>query len=174
MADQKKPTKWDAWRDRWTSEQGLSIIAGYLRDGMTIETLCKTVIGCAKVTIYEWAKKSDELKDTLTITREAADMQVENSLFKKATGYKYTEQQLDRDGNPTDVERYMAPDVKAQALWLLNRRKKQWQEKQVIETQQSIQIQEAQGASQSILAALKARDIANMAAKKDDGGLPDE
>lgn len=122
----KPKTRVTALFDRWTSENGLATIAGYLRTGTTIEELCKKVIHISKCTFYGWCKKSPELKETSLVTREDADMIVENALFRKAIGYTYTEKFIAKDGEVHVVERQCPADVKAQELWLRNRRTSQW------------------------------------------------
>lgn len=116
--------------EKWTSENGLAIIAGYLRNGATIADICKNVLCVSRVTFYKWCKRSEALKETATITREAADMIVENSLFKRAVGFKYKEETMTRDG-PIEIERYCPADVKAQELWLRNRRPSKWRLDQI-------------------------------------------
>ena len=69
--------------------------------------------------------------------KEVVDIEVENALLKRAMGYttKIKEQKLDKDGNVVELEReiHVAPDTTAQILWLKNRQKEKWRDKQEVE-----------------------------------------
>lgn len=153
---QAKKARANVQYDRWTSSNGLDIISGYLRSGTTIEELCKNVLKVSRTTFYKWCKKNHELQNVSLNTMEQADMIVENALFKKATGFMYSEECSTQDG-PVMITRYAQPDVKAQQLWLMNRRSKNWKQKQVVEIDDKTK--EEQSASRAILDALKNRTI---------------
>ena len=61
--------------------------------------------------------------------KDWADVQVENALFKRATGHDYEEMTWE-DGKLTKVvKKHIAGDVTAQIFWLKNRRPDLWRDK---------------------------------------------
>ena len=100
----------------WISEDGLILIEGWARDGLTDEQIAHNM-GIATGTLYEWKKKYHELAEALKKTKEIVDRQVENALFKKA----------------------MSGDTTALIFWLKNRRPQDWRDKR--ETQLSGNVQ---------------------------------
>lgn len=100
----------------WISEDGLILIEGWARDGLTDEQIAHNM-GIATGTLYEWKKKYPEMAESLKKTKEVVDRQVENALFKKA----------------------MSGDTTALIFWLKNRRPQDWRDKR--ETQLSGNVQ---------------------------------
>lgn len=100
----------------WISEDGLILIEGWARDGLTDEQIAHNM-GIATGTLYEWKKKYHEMAEALKKTKEIVDRQVENALFKKA----------------------MSGDTTALIFWLKNRRPQDWRDKR--ETQLSGNVQ---------------------------------
>ena len=100
----------------WISEDGLVLIEGWARDGLTDEQIAHNM-GIATGTLYEWKKKYHEMAEALKKTKEVVDRQVENALFKKA----------------------MSGDTTALIFWLKNRRPQDWRDKR--ETQLSGTVQ---------------------------------
>ncbi len=70
-------------RFEWITPEKLLLIAGWRRNGLTIEEIAKN-IGIGLSTFYEWMDKSPEIVDNLKIGKEEADTMVENALFKNA------------------------------------------------------------------------------------------
>ena len=93
---------------RWLEPDGLTLLEGWARDGLTDEQIAKNC-GCNAGTLYEWKKKYPEISDALKKGKEVVDYEVENALLQSA-----------RDGNTT-----------AQIFWLKNRRPDKWRDKQL-------------------------------------------
>ena len=74
----------------WIEGEGLTKIAAWSRNGLTQEDIAHN-IGCSLSTFKEWIKKYPALSATMKITREVADIRVENALYKRAVGYEYEE-----------------------------------------------------------------------------------
>jgi hypothetical protein len=100
----------------WISEDGLILIEGWARDGLTDEQIAHN-IGIRRSTLSEWKKTFPDIADALKKTKEVVDRQVENALFKKA----------------------MSGDTTALIFWLKNRRPQDWRDKR--ETQLSGNVQ---------------------------------
>jgi hypothetical protein len=100
----------------WISEDGLILIEGWARDGLTDEQIAHN-IGIRRSTLSEWKKTFPDIADALKKTKEVVDRQVENALFKKAC-----------EGDTT-----------AMIFWLKNRRPNDWRDKR--ETQLSGNVQ---------------------------------
>lgn len=91
-------------------------------------------------TIYRWKLEFEEFCNSIKAAKEIADERVVRSLYQKATGYNYVEQQafkikVDRDKEEievADVERHAPADTTAAIFWLKNRQKDQWRDKQEV------------------------------------------
>ena len=91
----------------WLTNEGLLKIEGWARDGLTDEQIAIN-IGIKRPTLYDWKKKYSDISDALKRGKEIVDRQVENALFKSATGYEYTERTakvVDRDEEVIEAER---------------------------------------------------------------------
>ena len=102
MAKVGRKTKYDDFIDR----KGLVLVEGWARDGLTDLQISKN-IGVAMSTFCDWKNKHPEFSETLKRSKDVADYEVENALFKKAK----------------------MGDVTAQIFWLKNRKPKQWRDK---------------------------------------------
>lgn len=116
----------------WLEPDQLARIQGWARDGLTMEQIAYNM-NINKTTLYKWQKKSDNLTNALKVSRDSADRQVENALFKNAIGFHYTEEQLTDDGAVVEVKKYSKPNTTAQIFWLKNRKPDEWREKQNVE-----------------------------------------
>ena len=92
----------------WLTEDGLTLLEGWARDGLTDEQIAHNV-GITATTLYEWKKRFPEISEALKKGKEVVDFQVENALLQSAL-----------EGNIT-----------AQIFWLKNRQKVKWKDKPV-------------------------------------------
>jgi transposase len=91
-----------------------------------------------RATIYRWKHTVPEFCDAIKSGKEIADERVERSLYQKATGYNFTEQQAIKvkveqhkeEVEVVDVERHSPADTTAAIFWLKNRRSAAWRDKQ--------------------------------------------
>lgn len=90
----------------WLTEEGLLLLEGWARDGLTDEQIANNC-GITASTLYEWKKRFAEISDTLKRGKEVVDYEVENALLNKALG----------------------GDTTAQIFWLKNRRPDRWRDK---------------------------------------------
>lgn len=111
-------------------------IAAWCRDGLTDKEIGQ-LIGVSHTTFIKYKKLEVEFLDALKINKNIADIQVENSLFKRANGYEYEETvkeiHTDDDGKVKSkhvkkTTKQVAPDVTAQIFWLKNRKMKEWRD----------------------------------------------
>ena len=119
----------------WISEEGLLLVGGWSKDGLTEKEISEK-IGINPDTLNEWKNRFPEFSDAIKKNKEWADRRVENSLFKRATGYEYVEetQELRFDKNTGEyvlkttkrVKKHMPPDTTAQIFWLKNRKPASW------------------------------------------------
>ena len=100
----------------WKSKDGLLLIEGWARDGLTDEQIAHN-IGINVATLYKWKKQYSEICNALKKTKEIVDREVENALYKKA----------------------LSGDTTALIFWLKNRRPNDWRDKR--ETQLSGNVQ---------------------------------
>ena len=123
----------------WLTKEGLTLIEGWAKDGLTDEQIA-TNIGVTTTTLYDWKKKYADFSDALKKGKETSDYEVENALFKSATGYEYEERKEVQevvDGvmrKRVEITRKQFPPNATSAIfWLKNRKPDKWRNKQGIE-----------------------------------------
>ena len=116
----------------WLEPEKLILIEGWARDGLTDEQIAKN-IGISKQTFYDWKKKYADFSDSLKNGKEVIDIQVENSLLKRALGYEYEEVSEKFEGGILTerkiTKKQVVPDTTAQIFWLKNRKPSVWRDK---------------------------------------------
>ncbi|AKO92695.1 transposase [Priestia filamentosa] len=128
--------------EKWLTEEGLVLLEGWARDGLTDEQIAYNV-GISRSTLNEWKKRYSDISDALKRGKEVVDLQVENALLKRALGYEYEEiteeSQWNKEAKQYElvvtkrVKKRQAPDTTAQIFWLKNRRPDKWRDKQDVE-----------------------------------------
>jgi transcriptional regulator with XRE-family HTH domain len=128
--------------EKWITEEGLVLLEGWARDGLTDEQIAYNV-GVSRSTLNDWKKKYPDISDALKKGKEVVDLQVENALLKRALGYEYEEVTQESQWNEKSnkyelvitkcVKKRQAPDTTAQIFWLKNRRPDKWRDKQDVE-----------------------------------------
>lgn len=113
----------------WLEEDKLILLEGWARDGLSLEQIAKN-IGIAEKTIYEWKNKESKICEALKKGKEVADYEVENAVFKRATGYTYEEKTYENGLLVKTVVKEVAPDTTAQIYWLKHRQREKWGEKE--------------------------------------------
>lgn len=123
----------------WLTEEGLLKLKAWARDGLIDEDIAANM-GIVRSTLGEWKKNYPPIADALKEGKEVADIRVENALYKKATGYKYTE--VTKEANSSGelvvtktVTKEVQPDIAAQIFWLKNRKPDIWRDKQKVEVE---------------------------------------
>ncbi len=118
--------------ERWLEPDGLLLLEGWARDGLTDEELADK-IGINPCTLYDWKNKYPKISEALKKGKEVVDIQVENALLKRAMGYDYQEEKIersDKDGiKVVQTLKHVPGDTTAQIFWLKNRRPDKWRDK---------------------------------------------
>lgn len=131
----KTVTKRGKFHD-WISDEGLTLIEGWARDGLTdAEIMGRMGIGSS--TYYTWQKRFPEIRDALKKGKEVIDMEVEQALLKRAMGYDYVEvtDSVDTMPNGDQIKRttrhhkHMAGNTTAGIFWLKNRQPEKWRDR---------------------------------------------
>ncbi len=124
----------------WLTGDGLTLLEGWARDGLTDDSIADK-IGISRSTLSDWKNKFPDISDALKKGKEVVDIQVENALLKRALGYDYQEEKIersDKDGiKVTQTLKHIPPDTTAQIFWLKNRRPDKWRDKPVDGKQQT-------------------------------------
>jgi len=118
-------------------------LAGRSKAGLTDIEVAEH-LGVAVRTVHRWKKDHPEFAKALIETKALLDSRVEISLFRRATGYRYTEVEVTLEGG-AEVRRVVRekealPDVNACKLWLTNRDPAAWKDKQEVEHSGTIEI----------------------------------
>lgn len=116
---------------QWIDPQGLMMLEGWARDGLTDEQIAHNC-GISRTTLHQWKKQFPELSEALKRGKEVVDYEVENALLKRALGYEYTEvmtEESDVGAKRRETTKQAVPDIKAQIFWLKNRKPGKWRDK---------------------------------------------
>ena len=124
----------------WLTEEGLLLIEGWARDGLTDKQIAQN-IGINEATLCRWKKEHLQIMQVLKKGKEVVDRQVENALHKNATGFYYDEEVVTNAGDVVTVKKYSKPNVTAGIFWIKNRNPEKWRDKQEIEqTNRTIEV----------------------------------
>lgn len=125
--------------DEWLTEDGLTLLECWARDGLTDEQIMKNMGIKSTSTFYGYKKRYPKISNALKKGKEIVDYEVENSLLKRAKGFEYTEVTKETKWNPSlekfelivskEITKYVVPDTTAQIYWLKNRKPKKWRDK---------------------------------------------
>lgn len=114
----------------WLSEEGLTLIAGWRRNGIPIKDVIANYIGVSPTGFYGWYRESEDLRKACVVSAEIANSSVENALYRRAVGYDYWEEQWEMvEGQLVLVKKFkkhLPPDTKAILHWLFNRMPTVW------------------------------------------------
>jgi hypothetical protein len=117
--------------DYWLTDEGLDLIRGWCRRGLTNEQIAHNM-GIGITTLTRWRKKHGQLESAIKTSKDVANILVENALFKRAIGYDADEITSYRDKESGEmiitkrVQKHYAPDVRAISMWLMNRLPQLW------------------------------------------------
>lgn len=114
-----RPTKFN--------ENLTSKIIEWTQNGKTVEQIAE-LLDINPGTLRNWWRANPEFFIAIREARQVADELVEASLFRKAVGYRYTEEALSKDG-PVPVQRLAHPDTTACVFWLKNRKPEEWRDR---------------------------------------------
>jgi len=97
-----------------------------------IDTELADFFNVSEQTINTWKKKHPSFLESIKRGKEIADMEVANSLYKKATGYETKDVKIFQyEGMPVKVPyiKEYQPDTTSIIFWLKNRRPDKWRDK---------------------------------------------
>ena len=114
--------------EKWLEPDGLILIEGWARSGLTEEQIAHN-IGITSVTLWDWKNKYPNLFNAIKKGKEVIDFEVENALLKRALGYEYDEITYENGKETKRVTKQVVPDTTAQIFWLKNRKPNEWRDK---------------------------------------------
>jgi transcriptional regulator with XRE-family HTH domain len=114
--------------EEWLTPDGITRLEAWARDGLTDEQIANNM-GVSIATLYNYKRDHLVILEALKRGKEVVDIQIENALFKRASGYYFTEEVSTKNGIER-IEKYSHPDTTAQIFWLKNRKPKEWRDKQ--------------------------------------------
>lgn len=93
-------------------------------------------LGRSERTIRTWKAEHPEFGEAMRVGKEAADARVEQSLYRRATGYSFDALKIDTYQGRVIKTRYVEhipPDVTACIFWLKNRKPDEWRDVKAVE-----------------------------------------
>lgn len=118
-------------------------LQAWARDGLTDDQIARN-IGINRSTLSDWKKRFSDISTALKKGKEVVDIEVENALHKRATGYKTVETIKEMVKNPESGElelktmkqviKEVPPETAAAIFWLKNRKRDTWQDKHEVKT----------------------------------------
>ena len=123
-------SKYEEWKKNNEINEKLILIEGWSRDGLSQQQIANN-LGINVDTLIEYKKKYSDFFEALKKGKEVADYEVENAVFKRATGYTYEEKTYENGNLVKTVVKEVAPDTTAQIYWLKHRQREKWGEKEV-------------------------------------------
>jgi transposase-like protein len=116
----------------WLEPDGLLRLEAWARDGLTDKQIAHN-IGVTEQTLNVWKKKYPSFSESLKRGKEIIDIEVENALLKRATGFIVilNKAKVLNDGQVIkyEEEQYYPPDPLSIFYWLKNRTNGKWQDK---------------------------------------------
>lgn len=137
----------------WLSEDNLTRIRGWARDGLTDKQIAEKKIGISERTFCNWKKDYPAILSALKEGKHPVDIEVEDSLLKSAKGFTVTVRKAiklrtvkEKDGMKlteerieyVDEEQYIKPEVVAQIYWAKNRMPDKWRDKPIAENSEEV------------------------------------
>ena len=131
--------------EQWQTENGLVLLKGWAREGMSLGQIAKRC-GVSEQMLNRWQKQDKEIANALAQSRELADRMLEDALYERAKGYTVLVEkqvkckQVDYDPNtgkklreweemvPVKEEVYVAGNMTAMQFWLKNRKPEIWKQ----------------------------------------------
>lgn len=137
--------------ESWITEDGLTILRGKARDGLTNEEIARSVIGINPATIYEWIKKFPEIGEAIKKGREPIAIKIEDSFYSRCDWVQKEETReelYETEGGKkarkiVRTKRWFPPDTAALIFALKNLRKDKFREKQLDDIEGSATLAEA-------------------------------
>lgn len=134
--------------NEWLEEDGLLKLQAWARDGHTDEQIAE-LIGISRRTLYDWKNKFAPISHALKRGKEVVDIEVENSLLKRAMGYSYEEEKTyiqEVDGKVTKrkeiTTKHIPSDTTAMIFWLKNRKPEAWRDRKDIDMSMDVNTEE--------------------------------
>lgn len=128
--------------ETFETKEVLLRIQGWARDGLTEAQIAEN-LDVSYATFRRYKKASEQIQEALKNSKDIADRNVENALYKRAMGYDYdevtSERKLNADTGQHElmvtkiIHKHVLPDVTAQIFWLKNRKPEEWRDKRIVE-----------------------------------------
>ena len=126
--------------DEWISEDGLLVIKGWARDGLTNQDIAKN-IGVSHTTFCDWENRFPEIVEALKKGRKPVVVTVEDTFFeKKLSGYFVDEEIVEVTEHPDKtktthrkkMKRWIPPDTTAMIFYLKCKKGKLYNDRAVL------------------------------------------
>ncbi len=94
------------------------------------------IFDVSEQTLNAWKHAHPEFLEAIKTGKKIADAEIANSLYQRAKGYSHPDTDIRVINNEivkTEIIKYYPPDTAAAFIWLKNRQKEKWRDKQEIE-----------------------------------------
>ena len=106
-------------------------IERYAHAGATDREIAE-LLDISERTLYRWKHRHPEIGAALALGKAAADARVEQSLYRRATGYSFDAVKFHAVGGvvvETPYVEHVPPDTTAAIFWLKNRKREEWSDR---------------------------------------------
>lgn len=125
--------------DEWITEDGLTVLRGKARDGLTNEEICRTVIGISPGTLCEWMRRFPQIREALKKGREPVAIQIEESFYSRChwTQKEEIREEIYQTSDGASSKRivktkkWFPPDTTAQIFALKNLKPERFRDKPI-------------------------------------------
>lgn len=122
----------------WSQPEKLILLEGWAKDGLSQAQIAKNM-GIGLSTFKEWINQNQTISASLKKGKEVADYEVENALYKTATGFWTEETTIEKMLDDSSgkmivvrektVKKFIPGNAVAQKFWLTNRTLDKWKDK---------------------------------------------
>ena len=130
--------------EKWITEDGLLLLKGWAREGLTDEEIARDRMHISSSTFYDWMRRFSEISEAIKKGREPVNVILEDTAIERATEWKTVkeitrEPKFDRATGRTElvvtkeVEKKVPPDSTLLIFLMKNRMKDKYGDKQQLE-----------------------------------------
>lgn len=113
-------------------KEKLDVVRSLLMSGLNNDKVAEKM-GISEKTFYEWINKYEDFSQAVEEGKKYKVKSLENTAYKRAQGYKYTEEQLSNSGEVVEVKKQALPHANLIKFLLKNWAPEKYEDKKHID-----------------------------------------